>query len=76
MALAGSLRISTDEIIFGRKPSEANTELPIQNVLLLDRFRELKNLPREDQDIVVQLVDAVIAKRQMEEVLERKRKSA
>jgi transcriptional regulator with XRE-family HTH domain len=74
--LAEVLRISTDELALGRSPSEPPKEPPIQNVLLLERFRELETLPREDQTMVIQLVDAVLAKRRMEAALSPVRRSA
>lgn len=74
--LAEALRVSTDELTLGRSPSEASKEPPIQNVLLLERFRELESLPREDQTMVIQLVDAVIAKRRVEAALAPARRTA
>lgn len=74
--LAEALRVSTDELTLGRSPSEASKEPPIQNVLLLERFRELEGLPREDQTMVIQLVDAVIAKRRVEAALAPARRTA
>jgi transcriptional regulator with XRE-family HTH domain len=76
VALAEVLHISTDELALGRSPAERPKEPPIQNVLLLDRFRELEGLPREDQTMVIQLVDAVIAKRRVEAALSPARRSA
>ena len=76
VTLAEVLRISTDELTLGRSPSDPPKEPPIQNVLLLERFRELESLPREDQTIVIQLVDAVIAKRRVEAALTPARRSA
>lgn len=74
--LSEALRVSTDELALGRSPSEAAKEPPIQNVLLLERFRELESLPREDQTMVIQLVDAVIAKRRVEAALAPARRTA
>lgn len=69
VALTDALQVSTDELTLGRKPSEAVTDIPIQNVVLLDRFRALQDLPRADQDMVVKLVDAVIANHRVDEAL-------
>jgi transcriptional regulator with XRE-family HTH domain len=76
VALAGALQVSTDELALGRKPSEGSGEIVIQNVVLLDRFRSLQNLPRDDQDMVVKLVDAVIANRRVSEALTPARRRA
>lgn len=69
VALAGALQVSTDELAVGRKPAEASSQIPIQNVVLLDRFRSLQDLPRSDQDMVVKLVDAVITNRRVDEAM-------
>lgn len=76
VALAQTLRVSTDEIALGRDPAEAGKELPIHNVLLLERFQELESLPREDQAMVIGLVDAVIAKHKVQAALAPTRRSA
>lgn len=76
VALAQTLRVSTDEIALGRDPAEAGKELPIHNVMLLERFQELESLPREDQAMVIGLVDAVIAKRKVQAALAPTRRSA
>ena len=76
VTLAEVLHVSTDELTLGRTPSDAPKEPPIRNVLLLERFRELESLPREDQTMGIQLVDAVIAKRRVEAALVPSRRSA
>ena len=76
VTLADVLRVSTDELALGRAPSDPPKEPPIHNVLLLERFRELETLPREDQTMVIHLVDAVIAKRRVEAALSPVRRSA
>lgn len=76
VTLAEVLHVSTDELALGRTPGEKPKDPPIQNVLLLERFRELETLPREDQTMVIQLVDAVIAKRRVEAALSPVRRSA
>lgn len=76
VTLAEVLRVSTDELALGRAPGEAPKEPPIHNVLLLERFRELETLPREDQTMVIHLVDAVIAKHRVEAALAPARRSA
>jgi hypothetical protein len=44
-------------------------EEPIQNVRLFERFKELQKLPSRDQQTVVDLVDAVIAKGQIRKIV-------
>jgi predicted RNA binding protein YcfA (HicA-like mRNA interferase family) len=40
--------------------------LPIKNVLLLDRLREVEKLGRKDQEMIVELIDSVVARRRVE----------
>jgi hypothetical protein len=44
---------------------------PIRNILLLERFRDIEDLPKEDQDVAMKLLDALIAARQAETALAR-----
>ncbi|MBK6407933.1 MAG: hypothetical protein IPF66_24755 [Holophagales bacterium] len=37
-------------------------EAEVRNLRLLHRFRDLETLPKDDQDVVVKLIDAWIAK--------------
>ncbi len=67
VALARVLRVSTDALLRGDRKGEEPIEL--DNVRLFERFRILSGLPKQDQEIVVQLVDAVIAKRRMQSVV-------
>lgn len=50
---------------------EESTEPPaIRDLRLFERFRVLDRMPRADREIVLQLIDAMIAKRKMAEVLQ------
>lgn len=42
----------------------------IRDVRLFERFRVLDRMPRTERDVVLHLIDAMIAKRKMEEVLQ------
>ena len=56
--LAGIFGVSLDFLILGTQPDGA----PVRNTNLLERFRELEDAPRETQETVVQLIDAMIFK--------------
>lgn len=43
---------------------------PIRDVRLFDRFRTLDEMSRGERDVVLQVIDAMIAKRKMAEVLQ------
>jgi len=63
------LGISADTLLHGENAKVASP--PIQNTRLLERFRALETLDRDDQDTAIKLIDALVAKRQMEAVLHR-----
>lgn len=44
-------------------------EEPIQNIRLFERFKELQHLPQRDQQTVVDLIDAVIAKGKIRQIV-------
>ncbi len=75
IALAQSLQVSLDEVATGQKPGDTR-EAPIRNVLLLERFRDLETLPRDDQAVALKLLDALIAARSAESALARARRTA
>lgn len=66
VALAEVLQISLDQFVLGQQPGDVPPAPPIQNILLLQRFRDLETLPRDDQTVALKLLDALIATRQME----------
>ena len=58
MELAKFLQVGLAELFGEVIPEEAE----VRNVRLLHRFRDLESLPKDDQDVVVKLIDAWIAK--------------
>jgi transcriptional regulator with XRE-family HTH domain len=64
------LRVGLETFVFG-KEQEATAEPPIEDITLLERFREVGKLGRKDRETVITLVDAMIARRQMEEITAR-----
>jgi len=45
-------------------------------VLLLERFRDLETLPKDDQSVAMKLLDALIAARSVETAVARARRTA
>jgi len=75
--LAQFLRVGLAKLLLGQEDGSTQTELPIQDISLLERFRDLEKLSRKDREMVIGLIDAVIASRQHEEVTSRRsRRSA
>lgn len=71
VALARVLRVTTDALLCGdRKGEEA---VPFENVRLFERMKILDRLPRSDQNTVLDLIDAVIARHEVKDVMDRRR---
>lgn len=64
-AIAKALKISLDTLLLGQA-DRMSEELPVKNVLLLTRLREVEKLSRKDQQMIMELIDSVIARRRAE----------
>lgn len=73
--LAEFLRVSVTMLLFAREEGAAQ-EPPIQDITLLERFRRVEKLDRKDREMVVGLVDALIASREHDQISSRLRRSA
>ena len=71
--IARVLQVSADTLLYGKANREPDP--PLKNVLLLDRLREIDSLNRTDQETVVNIVDALIARREVEGMAARRRKT-
>lgn len=60
--LADIFGVTLDYLILGNEQEEA----PVRNVRLAERFHAIEEFEREDQEMVVKLIDALIAKKHME----------
>lgn len=74
LALAHALRATTDALLSGDAAGEQTLE--IENLRLYERFRALGSLGREEQETVVRLIDAVIAKCRLEDLASQIKRSA
>lgn len=72
--LAGFLRVGVSALLLGREEGPATAEPPIQDISLLERFRELEKLERKDREMVIALIDAWIGSRQHEEIVSKRLK--
>lgn len=62
IALADALEVTVDYLLTGNPASET----PLSNNRLFKRFQELELFDKDDQDTVIKVIDAVIAKRRVE----------
>ncbi|HEV2718495.1 MAG TPA: helix-turn-helix transcriptional regulator [Thermoanaerobaculia bacterium] len=70
--LAQILQVSTDELLTG---SERSSPPKIKSVRLFERMRMLDELPKDKQELALQILDGVIAQHEMQSLTERLRRS-
>jgi transcriptional regulator with XRE-family HTH domain len=76
IALAKALHLSLDTLLLG-KADRKGDDLPIKNVLLLDRLQQLDKLDRRNQETVIEVIDSVLTRSEVESAAEsRKRHTA
>jgi len=65
IALAESLDTTTDFLLTGQSPEDVT----LHNTRLLQRLQELEGFEQDDQDTVIKLIDAMIAKQRVEQAM-------
>lgn len=75
VALADVLRVSTDTLLVGKADRESE-QLPVRNVILLDRLQELEQLDRKDQQMIIEVLDSLLARHRIEAAPARRRAAA
>ncbi|PJC86800.1 hypothetical protein CSW98_07340 [Vibrio sp. HA2012] len=63
--LADALNTTTDYLITGQTPEET----PLHNKRLLQKFKLLESFDANQQETIINVIDAMVAKQQMEETL-------
>ena len=71
--LAKTLHVTADALLFGKANRQ---QLKIKNVLLLQRLEDIDNLDAKDQATIVEVIDSLIARRQVDAISSRRRRSA
>jgi len=66
ISLADALDTTVDYLLTGNPVDES----PLANSMLFKRFKALEDFSEEDQTTVIRVIDAMIAKRQVESALE------
>jgi transcriptional regulator with XRE-family HTH domain len=69
VALAQVLHVTADALLSGDRKGE--TPVPFENLRLFERMKVLDRLPRAEQNTVLDLVDAVIARHEIKGVAAR-----
>lgn len=70
IALARALHTTTDALLIGDRQGEPKQ--PIRNVRLLERFLKLETIDRDEQETAIKLIDALVAKHDVEQALARR----
>jgi len=65
VSIARVLRVSLDTLLLG-KADRAGEELPIKNVMLIERLADIEKLTRKDQEMIVELIHSVLARRSIQ----------
>jgi transcriptional regulator with XRE-family HTH domain len=73
VALARALRVSPNKILLGTRGEE---KIEFSNIRLYERFLKLDKLPKDDQEIALQILDGVIAKYELANLADRVKRSA
>jgi len=68
--LCRSLHITADFLLFGDRIKEEPLE--IENLRLLERFRRLSEMGRDQQETAIKLIDALVAQREVEQIMSRR----
>lgn len=74
VSIAQVLQVSVDFLLTGEADGVDRHELPISDVPLLERFRDVQKLSKRDREAVLLLIDSVLARSDVESRL-RKRAS-
>jgi transcriptional regulator with XRE-family HTH domain len=68
--IAEALHLSTDALVYDRAP-DFDVKKTIRNVRLLEMFRIADRMDKKDQEAVMRLIDAMVAKKRLHELSER-----
>jgi transcriptional regulator with XRE-family HTH domain len=74
--LARVLQVDLNTLLLGKSASDADKSAPLKNVVLLERLPDIDDLPRDDQAMLVRLIDALIKSRKAESVFAPAHRSA
>ncbi len=66
ISLADALAVTVDYLLTGNLVDET----PLNNARLFRRFQEMNGFDQDDQETVIKVIDAVIARRRMEKAMQ------
>jgi transcriptional regulator with XRE-family HTH domain len=69
--IAKTLHVTADALLFGKANRQEQPK--IKNVLLLQRLEDISNLDPKDQATLIEVIDSLIARRQVDAISKRRR---
>ncbi len=72
--LAKTLHVTLDELVTGTAPTDPPPPPVFKNTLLLDRMRQLDQIPPAQQDLALRVLDTVIAGHELQTLGEKLRR--
>lgn len=76
VALAHALKISTDYLLLGKDVRLEPGELPVQDLILLEKFKEVQRLSKSDRDALLVVIDSILVRHDEEERVDRRRRGS
>lgn len=76
VAVANALKVTTDYLLLGKAADASMAELPVEDVLLLEKFREAQRFTGSDRQALLVIIDSILARREEEERVDRRRRVA
>lgn len=73
VALARVLRVTPNALLLGTRGEE---KIEFNNIRLYERFRALDKLPKDEQELALQILDGVIAKYELAHLADRVKRPA
>lgn len=74
VTLAQALRTTPNKLLLGTRNQDEKLEF--KNLVLYERFLALDKLPRDEQETVLRILEAVLAKNELAHLVERVRRTA
>ncbi len=76
VALATALKVTTDYLLLGKSAEAEPRDLPMEDVVLLEKFREAQRLTGADREALVVVIDSILVRREEEERVDKRRRKA
>lgn len=76
VALARALKVTTDYLLIGKKAESSHEKLPVEDLLLMEKFREAQSLTGPDRQALLLVIDSILVRRDEETRVDKRRRLA